>query len=253
MKIKNLIFKCIVFFFLRLPFWEALSVLMVFGEMELNLNKKKIQVPNSIIYIDMGILVLLGTFMAFSPMYRRQTAKFAAVHMAVHCFLEANLVYLQQPLFYRVLSRNLGIIAAYLLVAAGFGENKKAKSSRLIDASCFVLGAMFLFQAYLLVATKDEHNLLRKLFSSLKLDSKIYQFVIIPGLTLCLVAASVTFFLRSQALKIAQLFALVYTICILFPTDVIIGFKFKPVIFWTCYRLVISSLTTISCLVILSF
>lgn len=250
MGVKQLISDLVIFSFLRLPFWEAFSILMICGEMNIKLEFESSKL---FLFLDMGVLVLLGTFMAFSPMYRKHAAQLAALLMLAHCFLEAKYHVLDQTFLYRILIRNIGNIVACLLVASGFSEDRKAKKTRYIHLCFTLLGILLLAQAYLLVTSDYEQQLLEKLFSSFKFSNDLYKYFLIPGLVFCIVATSFSYFLRGQTFNKAQFFALVYAGCLLLPSDYIASFGTQPTLFWACCRLLVSSVTTFCCFALLFF
>ncbi|CAK8682463.1 unnamed protein product [Clavelina lepadiformis] len=208
----NLIISCLC----RFPFWEALSLMMLFGELE-SKKGKKLDVPLYLVYLDAVALILLGTFMSFNTSMKRASASLSVVHMTLHALLELHHHDLNLHVMFHILLRNIGVIASYLLIAAGVGD-EKAKRSSVIQMSYFVFGVLFAGQAYLLATNKLEKKILKYLLPR-NIKPDLTMAFIAPVFSMCLLLTSFCFATQRHGVKQARRFAAIYWLLIAFPTD----------------------------------
>ena len=253
--IKNLLLKFSFCCITRFPFWEAISQMMLFAEIESKAGSStssEIPIPKVLVYADLAILVAVGTFMTFNEAFQRRSAMFAGVHMLLHCVVEAWLRNVRGALWLCILLRYLGICASYFMVSAGLAQNKKAKKTTMISVAYFIYGVAFAGQAYLLATLNDEKELFKKLIlTPCKAESLL--FAMIPILVFCLSLSSICFLTQGNGLQQARLFSLVYAILVLLPRDYFVHFQPNNKLeFWSWIRLLVANIVSVEGLMVLN-
>ena len=247
---SNSLFKLIFFFLKRFSFWEVMSILMLFGEVEQGKSSPS-KIPIKLVYVDIVILVLLGTFLSFSKLWTRQVAVIAAVHLVFHSIFQASYYKTDRMVMLLVLLRYIGVLSGYLMIASGLGESSKAKRRKYIRASCFLFGLMFCGQAYFTGFVLSYHSIIRKFCPNTICSSTLIN-ALIPIITVCLAACAFSFFTQSYLFKQLRHVGLLYAVVIMFPCDCLIITLPVAVQRWVWLRLVMSSIACVCGLTVIS-
>jgi len=247
---NRILLKSIFFFLKRFPFWEALSILMLFGEIEQK-NKGSLGIPLWIVFLDVAILVLIGTFLSFSKLWIRQVALFAAVHLVIHSIFQACSYKTDRMMMFLVLLRYIGVIAGYLLIAGGLGEHDKVRRRKYVRAACFLFGAMLCGQAYFTGFVHSYRYVIRQ-YCPRPICSSTFLVVLVPVLTFFLSVCSFCFLTQSYKFREIRFATLVYAVIFIFPCDCLVINLPIAVQSWVWMRLIMSSLASIGGLAIIT-
>lgn len=245
-KFKRITITLITQLIARFPFWDTISTMMLFAEVERKTGK--INIPYFIAYADAAFLIILGTFMSFKPSSRSTCALASAVQALVKCILHI-MVYgsLRHDIFFHIAVRNVGVAASYLLLAYGFGAFK-AKRSSLLQAAYFLFG-LILFTQAVLILTSDFEQKFITYFLPRQLHNIIGNVLLLPFLIFCLAVSAISLVTRGKGFAQARRFAFIFWLLICVPGDIGAVNWFALVEHWTYYRLVASSLCTLVSLI----
>ena len=223
---------------------------MLFGEVEQNSNSS-FGISMWIVYLDLVILVLIGTFLSFSKLWNRQIAVFAAVHLVIHTIFQACYYKTDRMVMFLVLFRYIGVAAGYLLIASGLGEYDKVTRHRYVRASCYLFGAMLCGQAYFTGFVYSYRYVIRQLCPHSVCSSTFMMFLVAVA-TSFLGACSFCFLTQSYKFKKIRFLTLVYAVVFMFPCDCLVKNIKGVVQSWVWIRLVMSSIASIGGLAIIS-
>ena len=218
---------------------------MFFGELDLKKNAPG-GIPPLLIFVDVGILVLLGTFMTFSSApIARKTASLAAFHLVLHIGLLSFIYKSSVPseVLFIIILRYVGVFVSYLLIAASFSEPRRYKNLSITNLVYVAFGVLLGGQCYLTAFTPTQQKLLGIFFPPFVTNG--YMNMIVPGIAVALGICAFCFINQPTALNKFIFVAFMYSLLIMFPSDFYVKFLTPPLHEWLYYRLLASSAVTV--------
>ena len=226
----------------RYPFWESLSTMFLIGELEGSF-KKELPFNAWLVYIDIGILFLLGTFMSFQVSARHTTSFLCAIYLPLHGIVELVLLNQNPVITIHGLINLIGVIATNLLITSGFYRNK-AKHKMYLELAYFLFGILFAAKGVVLSTSIFEQSILLYYLplaavSSLGRGVILKSFIILPFL------CCYGFFSRKSFLWECKVISFVYTILVSLPCDILLMTYLKQPQIWMCCKLIGVDLCTL--------
>ena len=155
---KNTIVSTILSALYRYPFWDSLSTMFVIAELESKFESE-LPFPKWIVFVDIGILFLLGTFLSFQPSARRITSIISAIYLPVHGIIELAFLNQIPVIKEHGITNLLGVVAVYLILASGY-YREAAKQKTILQMAYFLFAFMFAVRGILMSTSMFEQSLL---------------------------------------------------------------------------------------------
>ena len=219
----------------RFCLWEACAFLMSFSEYDF-----AHKVPKQLIFFDIGLLVILGSFMIMSSRFETTSGVFASVYMFFRSFVEFQTSSFNKDLRYLIVLKMCGSAASILFHTIRLDQNRARRRSTRFRLGCFFTSVLCVSLSATLLSNKIIKSNINKYLNSVHPSFKIYVPYFLMFMSVMLLVTSLSIGFNTSSLKDSFKFLSIFWSLFVIPLDI----SAKQSIPWIKYRLIAADIMT---------
>ena len=219
----------------RYCLWEACTFLMSFSEYDI-VDK----VPKQLIFFDVGLLVVLGSFMIMSSKFQTTSGVFASVYMFFRSFVDFQINNFNKDLRYLIMLKMFGPAISILFYTIRLDQNKARRRSTRFRLGCMFTSILCVSVAATLLFNKSEKLNIDTYLKSIHPNLSVYVPYFVMFMSMMLLVTSVLISFNSSSLKDSFKYLSIFWSVFIVPLDISAKYS-SP---WIKLRLIVADITT---------
>lgn len=235
MSYTQIINKISQFVIPRFCLWEACAFLMSFPEYDI-----AYKVPKQLIFFDVGLLVILGSFMMMSSRCQTTPGDFASVYMFFRSLVEFQTSSFNKDLRYLMVLKMCGPATSILFHTIRLDQNRARRRSTRFRLGCLFTSFLCLSLSATLLSNKILKSNINKYLYSVHPCFEIYVPYFLMFTSVMLLVTSLSIGLNTSSLKDSFKYLFIFWSLFIIPLDI----SAKHSIPWIKYRFIAADITT---------